>query len=114
MSNRFTDPRGEPAPGGMTSKVFLRKRKTGYIPFSKLEVEGSAIIRKSHKITRIYYKNFNSLNSKFNWKPRRLNKLTKALDLDMVCGTESNINWGRVNPGSVAQSIIPLSVVLSA
>ena len=82
------------------------KTKKGYTKWSSLPVEGGRIVRKSFKITRIYYENFNSLNSTNQWKLDRLQSISRCLDVDMVCGTEPNLNWTRVHSQSVTDKVL--------
>ena len=46
-----------------------------------LEVVGAKIVRKSSKITRLFYENLNGLNN--TWKVRRLSALRNAMNLDV-------------------------------
>ena len=68
-----------------------------------LEVVGSKVVRKSNKITRLFYENLNGLNN--SWKVRRLNALRNTMNLDLICGTEPNRKQSSSSARSLAENI---------
>ena len=68
-----------------------------------LEVVGSKVVRKSNKITRLFYENLNGLNN--SWKVRRLSALRNAMNLDLICGTEPNRKQSSSSARSLAETI---------
>ena len=73
------------------------------VRLENLEVTGSKVVRKSNKFTRLFYENFNGLNN--DWKARRLNSLRNAMNLDLVCGTETNRKRTASDTRSLAEDI---------
>lgn len=105
MRSRMVDPwgRGPSATKGKTAREGKTWGDRDRVRPCSIRTHGSSITKKSDKIFRLFYENFNSLND--SWKTTRLVSLQRALGLDLVCGTELNRKLSTAGAQTMAEKI---------
>ena len=105
MRNRWMDSwrNGLSFSGRRTTRQSRCRWDQDRVRLEDLDVTGSKVVKKSNKITRLFYENFNGLNH--TWKVRRLNSLRNTMHLDLVCGTEPNRKRTASNARPLAEDI---------